>query len=146
MLALLATELAILIVTDLEHMIIPDGVQVALLFTGIFYDIGRDAEWSAVFKSAALGLGLGLLLHYGYKAVRKKDGLGWADVKFFCVAGVWLPFASFVSFLFFAGIFGTLTGFVWRAQNRGAIFPFGPALAASLFLNVLFSNLLLRLL
>jgi prepilin signal peptidase PulO-like enzyme (type II secretory pathway) len=145
-LAFLVTELAILIVTDLEHTIIPDGVQIALFFTGIVYCNWRDFAWSDVLWSAASGLMLGLLLHFGYKALRKKDGLGWADVKFLCVAGVWLPPASFVSFLFFAGVFGTLTGLIWRALGRGPLFPFGPALAASLLLNVLFPDLLEKLL
>lgn len=145
LLLLLATELAILIVTDIEHTIIPDGVQIALFFTGVAWCIRRDADWGDVFVSATAGLSLGLLLHYGYKVLRKKDGLGFADVKFFCVAGVWLSFTSFVSFLFIAGVLGTLTGLLWRELKRGPIFPFGPALAVSLFINVLFPNLITRL-
>jgi len=140
-LALLVTEFAILIVTDLEHTIIPDGVQIALFFTGIAWCILRDANWEDVIISATTGLFLGLLLHYGYKLLRKKDGLGWADVKFLCIAGVWLPLAAFPSFLFFAGVIGTLTGISWRLLKRGPLFPFGPALAVSLFINILWPNL-----
>lgn len=146
LLLLLISELAILILTDLEHTLIPDGVQVALFFTGIAWNILHDAETDAVLMSALTGLGIGLLLHFGYKWLRKKDGLGWADVKFFCVAGVWLPLTSFVSFVFFAGLLGTLTGLLWRKRGRGAIFPFGPALAVSLLINVLWPDLLHRFL
>jgi len=141
----LAVELAILIVTDLEHTIIPDGVQTALFFTGIVYCNWRDYEWGEVLITAFFGLALGFALHFGYKHLRGKDGLGMADVKFFCVAGVWLPLGSFVSFLFFAGVFGTLTGLVWRKLNRGEIFPFGPALAVSLFINALWPEMLQHL-
>jgi prepilin signal peptidase PulO-like enzyme (type II secretory pathway) len=145
LLLLLVTELAILIVTDLEHTIIPDGVQIAMFFTGILWCIRSNADWVDVTISASLGLGLGLALHYGYKWLRKKDGLGWADVKFLGVAGVWLPLAAFVPFLFFSGLMGTLTGLLWQVLKRGPIFPFGPALAVSLFINVLFPDLLARL-
>jgi prepilin signal peptidase PulO-like enzyme (type II secretory pathway) len=31
---------------------------------------------------------------------------------------------------------------VWRIAGRGAIFPFGPALAFSLFINILFPDML----
>jgi leader peptidase (prepilin peptidase) / N-methyltransferase len=145
MLLLLLTELAILIVTDLEHTMIPDSVQTGLFFTGIAWGVLHHVDQGVVLFGALSGLTLGFLLHYGYKAVRKKDGLGIADVKFFCVAGVWLPVASFVSFLFFAGIFGTITGILWKILKRGPIFPFGPALAVSLFINVLWPDLLQRL-
>lgn len=144
-LLLLITELAILIVTDLEHTIIPDEIQIALFFTGIFWDIVHEADWEGVFISTAVGSGIGLLLHYGYKWLRKKDGLGWADVKFLGVAGIWLPLISFVPFLFIAGVVGTITGLLWRLSGRGAVFPFGPALAISLFINVLWPDLLARL-
>ena len=140
-LAVLVTELAILIVTDLEHTIIPDGIQIALFFTGIAWCIRQDADWSEVASSAITGLALGLALHYGYKILRKKDGLGWADVKFLCVAGVWLPLTSFVPFMLIAGILGTLTGLLWQAMRKGPVFPFGPALATSLLANILWPSM-----
>lgn len=146
LLMLLATELAILIVTDLEHTIIPDSVQIALLLTGLAWCILHHAIWKDVLVMAAGGLFLGLALHYGYKWLRKKDGLGWADVKFLCVAGIWLSLPSFISFIFFAGLLGTCTGLLWHALKRGPLFPFGPALAVSLFINVLFPDLLQQLL
>jgi prepilin signal peptidase PulO-like enzyme (type II secretory pathway) len=141
---LLATELMILIVTDLEHFIIPDSVQIAVLATGLAYQFYAKADVQDVAASMAFGLALGLVLHYGYRYVRKKDGLGFGDVKLLCIAGAWLTLTDFVPFLFFAGLMGTLTGIVWRLRERGAVFPFGPALAVSLFINILFPHLLQR--
>jgi leader peptidase (prepilin peptidase)/N-methyltransferase len=139
---LLATELAILIVTDLEHYIIPDSMQIALFITGLAYRIYNADDMLEVFVSAAVGLAIGLTLHYGYLWFRKKDALGWGDVKFFIVVGIWLPLSAFVPFFFFAGVIGTITGLLWQYKGRGAIFPFGPAIALSLFINVLFPDLL----
>jgi len=91
-----------------------------------------------------LGAGIGLTLHYGYRFLRKKEGLGFGDVKFLAVAGLWLGVKPIVPFLFFSGLFGVVLGLVWRALGRGPIFPFGPALALAMFLCVAvpqFSNI-----
>jgi len=146
LLCLLATELAIMIITDFEHTIIPDSVQIAIGFTGILYGIYHDVEWTQSALSAAVAGGLGLVLHYGYPYFRKKEGLGFGDVKFLFVAGLWLPLSAFPVFLFIAGFVGTITGLLWRLRKEGEIFPFGPALAISLFINVIEPNLLGKLL
>ncbi len=145
LLALLATALAVMIVVDLEHYIIPDSVQVAVLLTGLTYRIMNGAGAEDILPGMAGGLVIGLVLHYGYIHLRRKDALGFGDVKFLCVAGSWLPFADFVPFLFFSGLVGIFTGLIRRALRRGELFPFGPALACSMFLNVLVPGMLQRL-
>lgn len=138
---LLATALAVLIVTDFEHMIIPDSVQVAVLVVGILYAVYHDVDWSEPALSVLLFGGLGLALHYGYPYFRKKDGLGFGDVKFLAASGVWLPLSAFPVYLFMAGIMGIVTWALWRRLGGGELFPFGPALALSLFVNVCFPGL-----
>lgn len=146
LLCALATELAIMIVTDFEHTIIPDSVQVALGVTGILYCIYHDVDWTQPALCVVVAGGMGMALHYGYPYFRKKEGLGFGDVKFLFVAGLWIPLTAFPVFLFIAGFVGTITGLLWRLRKNkeGEIFPFGPALAVSLFINVLEPNLLGR--
>ena len=84
------------------------------------------------------GMGLGLALHYGYARLRKKEVLGYGDVKFLAVAGAWLTLMPFVPFLLLSGLLGIALGVCWRAFGKGEYFPFGPALALSLFLCVVF--------
>ena len=127
-----------IVITDLEHTIILDEVQIAGGLFGILYAwvLGRDA--SEVAGAAGLGLVIGLTLKYGFLYLRNKDGLGLGDVKFLVVVGIWLGSAiAFVPFLFFSGVFGMLTGLSWRALGLGERFPFGPALAAALLLCVM---------
>jgi len=145
LLALLATELCILIVTDLEHFIIPDSIQIALAVTGIAYAIYHNLSAQSVAQGVGAGFFIGLLLHYGYLYLRHQDALGWGDVKFMAVVGTWLPIHDFVTFFFLAGLIGVFTGLLWRIAGRGAVFPFGPALACSLFVNVLFPDMLYRI-
>jgi leader peptidase (prepilin peptidase)/N-methyltransferase len=136
--ALMAVALLIMIVADLEHYIIPDEVHYALLPLGLAYHFSRGTAPEDVLLGFLAGAGTGLLLHHGYRWLRKKEGLGYGDVKFLALAGLWLTTMPIVPFLFFSGIFGTVFGLIWRVVGRGAIFPFGPALAVSLFFCVLY--------
>jgi prepilin signal peptidase PulO-like enzyme (type II secretory pathway) len=135
-LALTGVTLMIMIVADLEHYIIPDQVHLALLPLALIYHYLIDTTLRDQVEGLVLGAGTGLALHYGYRWLRKKEGLGFGDVKFLAVAGLWLTLKPFIPFLFFAGLFGIVTAGLWRLLGRGELFPFGPALAASLFLCV----------
>ncbi|MEI7668585.1 MAG: prepilin peptidase [Pseudomonadota bacterium] len=141
-LSLLATELMILIVTDFEHYIIPDSIQVAVLITGVLYRLYIGSDLLDIFSGCATGLTIGLSLHYGYLYIRNIDALSFGDVKFLAAAGSWLTLTDFIPFLFIAGLVGVFTGLFWRFIGRGAIFPFGPALAFSLFINVLIPDMM----
>lgn len=128
-----------IVITDLEHYIILDEVQIAIALCGIFYAYVLNRDWGEVFAAAAIGAAIGLTLKYGFLYFRNKDGLGLGDVKFLAVAGIWLAdAASFVPFLFFSGLLGILSGLLWRVLKRGEHFPFGPALAFALFICVVF--------
>ncbi len=141
LLALMAVALLILIVADLEHYIIPDQVHIALLPLGLLYHFAIGTGPMEVAGGFLLGMGIGLGLHHGYRILRKKEGLGYGDVKFFAVAGLWLTMLPIVPFLFFSGLLGVVFGLLWRLMGKGAIFPFGPALAASLWLLVVYPEI-----
>lgn len=127
-----------LVLTDLEHQMILDEVQVAIALFGILYGVALHLPPSAMVAGAALGGVFGLLIKYGFLWLRKKDGLGWGDVKFLVAAGIWLVEPrAFVPFFFFAGVLGIISGLLWRALGHGERFPFGPALATALWLPVL---------
>jgi prepilin signal peptidase PulO-like enzyme (type II secretory pathway) len=126
-----------IIVTDLEHYIILDEVQITIGLLGIVHGYVQQYTATDVAMAAFAGAAIGLGLKYGFLYLRHKDALGMGDVKFLFVAGIWLECAeNFVPFLFFSGVLGTVCGLVWRAVGLGDRFPFGPALALSLFMCV----------
>jgi prepilin signal peptidase PulO-like enzyme (type II secretory pathway) len=135
-LALMGVTLMVMIAADIEHYIIPDQVHYALLPLGIAWHWLLGTPARDVVEGLVLGAFTGLALHYGYRWLRKKEGLGFGDVKFLAVAGLWLTLKPFIPFLFFSGILGIITALIWRCLKRGVLFPFGPALAISLFLCV----------
>lgn len=147
--AMLSVILLTIIVIDFEHYIIPDSLQITLAILAIVFQVtAGNTALADIIASFFLAFGIGWMLHSGYKLLMKKNGLGMGDVKFITVAGLWLDIPHLVSFFFFAGIFGICTAILWRILGKGARFPFGPALAASLFLTLFFPqnfNLLILL-
>lgn len=131
-----------IVLTDLEHYIILDEVQIATALFGVMYVVATNAEWIYPLYAALAGIAIGLTLKYGFLLVCKKDGLGMGDVKFLGVAGIWLMDAvNFIPFLFYSGVLGIITGLGWRAITRSERFPFGPALAFALALCVMVPSL-----
>jgi leader peptidase (prepilin peptidase)/N-methyltransferase len=134
---LFAVILMILIVTDFEHYIIPDEIQAALVALATLYNFMGKITFMESLYGLLLGLLTGFILHYGYRWLRHKDGLGLGDVKLLAVSGLWIGRLSLVPLFFYAGILGIFTALPWRLAGRGARFPFGPSIAASLYILVI---------
>lgn len=137
-LCLLAVCMAILIITDLEHKIIPDEIQIASSLIAIIYAYINGNNLYTLISGGLFGLSFALLLRYGFYLWKKKEGLGMGDVKFFIVIGMFLDIKSFVACLFLSGIIGIFTSFIWQYIKKDKEFPFGPALAISLVICILF--------
>lgn len=135
----LGWSIVAIILTDLEHTIILDEVQIAVAVFGALYGLANSVPMEDMLTGALTGAAIGLALKYGFLYFRNKDGLGMGDVKFLAAAGVWLAdAASFIPFLFFSGLLGIVSGLLWRMLGRGERFPFGPSLAAALVLCILY--------
>lgn len=127
-----------IIITDLEHYIILDEIQIASALFGVLHAVAQDVAWYAPLVGMAAGVAIGLAIKYSFLYLRGKDGLGLGDVKFLGVAGVWLIDAeAFVPYLFFSGVMGVVFGLLWTRLTGNERFPFGPALALALLLCVM---------
>lgn len=126
-------------ITDLEHQIILDEVQIFVWVLGSLYALINGRALEDIVALTVIGAGIGLGLKYGFLYFAGKDGLGLGDVKFLGAAGVWLPaWQAFVPFMFTAGVLGIMSALLWKKVGHGERFPFGPALALSLLLCVLY--------
>lgn len=130
----LALCLVVMSVVDLEHKIIPDSIHIALIPIGILYRYSINSDFLSYFSGVILGLCIALALRYGFWLWRKKEGLGMGDVKFFVVAGLFLGVHGFIPFMLFSGVFGVITGLIWKRTIKEDEYPFAPSLASSLFL------------
>ena len=122
----MAVALLVMIVADLEHYIIPDEVHYALVPLGLAYHFTLGTPPENVVEGFLLGAGIGLTLHHGYRWVRKKEGLGYGDVKFLAVAGLWLTLLPIVPFLFFSGRVWACHRAALACLWQGAYFPLRP--------------------
>lgn len=145
LLGALAVGLATLSAVDLEIGIIPDRILVILAPLGVIYRYGVGAHalddiLISVIGGAFAG-GLAFTIHYGFKRLRGRDGLGLGDIKFFAVAGLWLGPFGLPALMIVSGVSGVAFALLWRRLGGGREFPFGPSLALGLFLCLLFPAL-----
>ncbi len=145
LLGVLAVGLVMLSAVDLEIGIIPDVILAGLAPLGVIhgYAVGLQGLDDVLLSLIGGGFagGVALAVHYGFKRLRGRDGLGLGDVKFFAVAGLWLGPFGLPAFMIVSGLLGIAFALLWRHLGGGREFPFGPALAAGLFLCLLFPAL-----
>ena len=149
-----APFLAALLVIDIEHMILPNQLVFVVAVIGLarlcyhgFYFAGADFGFEnmlllrilAVSSYALVSWFLGWIL----TKILKKDSLGFGDVKFFAVAGLWLGLSSMGVFLILSGFLGVVFSVVWQKIKKEPVFPFGPALIASFYVVLLLQGSLL---
>jgi prepilin signal peptidase PulO-like enzyme (type II secretory pathway) len=117
---------------DIDFGLIPDEVNLLLGFFGFIWRLMRHGDVFLSLVGTAGLVGLGLLLALGYSKLRKREMLGLGDVKFFAAAGFWLPVTIVPSFLVLSGLFGAITGLIWKRKTGEKEFPFAPALCLAL--------------
>lgn len=134
---LITACLMMIIVTDFEHYIIPDKVYIALLPLAFLYNSLNHLSLLTVAAGGIIGLATGILLRWSMWLWKKQEGLGLGDVKFLGIIGCFIGPAFIAPFLFLSGLLGMVTALLWHLLGKGKLFPFGPALAASLFICLL---------
>lgn len=140
LLGILAVGLVVMTVIDLEYQIIPDQISLALAGLGLAYHLAQGAT-SDMWLSAGVGALTGFLIAWALRAafqrLKGREALGFGDVKFFAVAGLWTGIGGLADFMMLSGLAGILFAAGWRIQGGDAVFPFGPALAIGLFAVIL---------
>lgn len=117
-----------MLITDFEHLIVLDSAQIAFLTVFFIYSYLKNIPiFVNIYSFAALSTGI-LGLKYGYIKFRKKDALGWADIKFIMIAALFMPLEKIHEFLFIAGLSGVIIGLIWQKVTKLKVFPFIPSL------------------
>ncbi len=129
-----------MLVIDLDHMILPDQLQVIMFALGLIF-VFFSGPSPDVYLPALVGALVYFVLAYalarGGAAFFKREALGMGDVKFFAVAGLWLGGWSLPAFMMLSGIGGVLLGMGWKFVVKTPRFPFGPALIFAFFVLLL---------
>jgi leader peptidase (prepilin peptidase) / N-methyltransferase len=128
---------------DAENMLLPDALTLPLLLAGL------AATWwldPARLTDHALGAGLGYTAFAGigwlYRRLRNRDGLGLGDAKLLAAAGAWVGWAALPILVLLAALAALgaalLTTATGRTLRATSALPFGPFLAAALWLTWLY--------
>ncbi|MGL4824758.1 MAG: prepilin peptidase [Alphaproteobacteria bacterium] len=120
--------------SDFQKGIIPDGALILLMLLYVWK--ANFSFFPTIGLRCCLFFALAFFLKIAYHALRKKEGLGWGDVKFLTVSGLWISLTALPSFLFITGVAGFLLGVFWRFYVKKAAFPLGPAIAFSLWIHM----------
>lgn len=135
---LLAVLLCAVAIVDARTLRIPDGLNAALLACGFIATWALGLDWI----SRVAGAGAGYLslagIAWAFRRLRGKEGLGLGDAKLMGAAGAWIGWQGLPFALLFAASVGlafvAARAVLARGQEAGAYLPFGPFLAAGVFL------------
>lgn len=133
--------LYLLTLTDLESMIIPDGCHIAAVVIWALVLPFTFTGWGDVFKSvlAALIYGGALLgLSLIMDKVMGRDTLGGGDIKLFAVVGLYLGFVGTLFTVLLSCVLGLALQAIMKRGKQGGAFPFGPAIAISAAVMLLY--------
>jgi len=148
--AYLTAILIVVFAIDLEHRIIPNGLVIAGLIGGaaltvynVFHPvvIYGDRHWWNPLLGIAVGSGFLFVVAVISVFIYKSDeAMGMGDVKIFAPIGIFLGWRMTAVALFLsvvtAGIAGLLL-MLKSMKNRKATFPFGPFIALSSYIVLL---------
>lgn len=141
----LMVVLMVMIVADFETYTMPDSTTIAAFILALVYHYYNPSDYSNYLIGFVLCLAVGLGLKYGFLLIKKRDALGWGDIKFLPVAGAWVGFSQLPVYFFSSGVLGVVIGLVWRKITGSREFPFGPALAISMFIIAIFDSKITQL-
>ena len=143
--------LVALALIDLKHMNLPNQLILVLFVLGMLRLLylwsvegfagadGADLAINYIFAAflfSFLSWSVGALVGW----VLNKESLGFGDVKFFAVAGLWLGLAALPYFLILSGVLAFGFALFWRLVRGQEVFPFGPSLIAAFFLMLLYQE------
>lgn len=146
--------LVALLFIDWSYKILPDSLVLAVCLTGIVAYMVRiipvqGLEPWAIFlvtqaiPAACLYGGGAWLIGFVMTKFLGKAALGFGDVKFFAVAGLWLGWENLAVFCILSGAFGLVFALFWQHIRGEERFPFGPALIAAFYILLLLPGSLL---
>jgi prepilin signal peptidase PulO-like enzyme (type II secretory pathway) len=137
---LMAATLMIMVVVDLEHYFIPDITQIVLAILALIYHLVVTSNHGlSYYLLSSIGFFVfGIVIHYSFLFITKRQGIGEDDLKFFAIAGLMLGIDQLMTFMILNGILGTIFGLLWMRLKKDETFPFAPALSAAFLSPILF--------
>ncbi|WP_164503825.1 prepilin peptidase [Rickettsiales endosymbiont of Stachyamoeba lipophora] len=120
-----------MIITDLEYLVVFDLMQILFAMAAIIYMVNNNLDFLVQLRYALITYAFFFGLNLVYSLVRKKDGIGLADIKFLGIAALFLTPLEVVWLIFLSGLCGVIFGSVWVLFKKSRQFPFIPCIIIS---------------
>ncbi|MBV8046596.1 MAG: prepilin peptidase [Paludibacterium sp.] len=131
----LSACLVALAVIDWETGLLPDGLTLPLLWSGLLFNLhGARAPLAEAVLGAAAGYGALWALYWLHRLASGREGLGYGDFKLLAALGAWLGWRALPTLVLMSALTGLCAAGILmlfgRMSRRDAL-PFGPYLALS---------------
>ena len=129
---------------DTDHQLLPDSITLPLLWLGLFislFDVFTDSH-SSIIGAIAGWLSL-WLVYMIFKIITGKEGMGFGDFKLLALLGAWLGWEMLPIIILLSSMVGATAGItmvVFFDHKRSTPIPFGPYLAGSGWIALLWGN------
>lgn len=133
---------------NFECGIIPDSLIVFGLGAGYASSYFVNGDVFTAVRGGALGFLALYIPSVLYSLIRKKEGMGFGDVKLMAVLGVFLGAKSVYFLVFGSAFLGAAAGITWQmvTGRKNIMIPYGPFISAAAIIYLFFETPLDRLL
>src|SRR5580692_9562323 len=140
---------------DVDHQLLPDSLTLPLLWIGLLLSLWAPTGTGAPPipmdpRSSIIGAIAGYVslwsVYHLFRLLTGKEGMGYGDFKLFAALGAWLGWKMLLPIILIAAAVGAVVGvaiLALRGQNRSTPIAFGPFLATSGWLLLMFGQQLL---
>jgi leader peptidase (prepilin peptidase)/N-methyltransferase len=133
--SIFALTLLTLACIDIETQLLPDKITLPLMWLGLIWNLN---EGFTDIQSAVIGAAAGYLflwcIYWLYKFTTGKEGMGYGDFKMLAAIGAWFGWIMLPLVILFSSLAGSIIGIsliIFTKKKRSAAIPFGPYLALS---------------
>jgi leader peptidase (prepilin peptidase)/N-methyltransferase len=118
---------------DIDHMLLPDGITLPLIWLGLLFNISGTY---VPLQDAVLGAIAGYLslwcVYWLFKLATGKEGMGFGDFKLLAALGAWLGWQALPMVILLSSLVGAVLGTIamlLAKRGKDIPIPFGPYLA-----------------
>ncbi len=143
----LSSIMLVLTMIDFEHMILPTKI---ILFGGIIGVILRITQY-ILYKdytiltnsilAAVIGCASFYTIFYVSKALLKKEGMGFGDIRYITMLGIFLSPKLLIVTILLSSVIGSIYGivqlYIVKASKE---YPYGPFISMATFISMLFGD------
>ena len=134
---------------DMETQLLPDEITIPLLWGGVLTALvfGHVSPADSI-VGAVVGYTALWIVYWAFKLLTGREGMGHGDFKLLAALGAWLGWQALPAVVLLASIAGLLYAVVAlarRAIKRDQPIPFGPFLAASGWVTLVFREQLIAI-